>query len=161
MKDKITANWFKLAILAILLVLGLSVILMVNNKIVDESEKNSQIKCADMAASYFKDIYGYSKYTNHWNMRLKKCFIYMQWEFVLQDGPVGKSGQWSSEWRWRLYDVFEKKLYGELDLVLSNPNNELERINSCNMYINGDEQDKNKCDSEAEFRKYVSSLMND
>jgi len=110
MENFIKNNWFKIAIVVILVVGGIYYFATLSQK--QEAKENSdlalQTQCADRAAVFYKqggyekDTQGFSSfYTNHWNKKLGKCFIQITSTSLNNDGFVTMD----------LFDAFEGKHY--------------------------------------------------
>jgi len=86
MKKFIKENWFKLAVIIILIAFGIYYFVISSQKREATEKLNNdvalQTKCADKAAFFYKQggyedsSQGFSSfYTNHWNKKLGKCFV--------------------------------------------------------------------------------------
>jgi|SRR5690242_9004378 hypothetical protein len=79
----ISQNWFKLAIVVVLLIAAVSIApLFGQQKPQQDNSLALQNQCAERAATFYKQngyadgTQGYANvYTNHWNGKLSKCFI--------------------------------------------------------------------------------------
>ena len=86
MKQFLKENWFKVGVLVVLLVIGLSAVFMIKpiswsrdgSSSSVQNDLNLQVKCADWASRFFTSRVGDgsgSSYQNHFNVKLQKCFI--------------------------------------------------------------------------------------
>lgn len=82
MKKFLNENWFKLVIVLILLMIGLSAIYYFEFKLPFFQEQTLQQNCATSAAKYFVNNEGENNtptvatsYKNHFDLKLNKCFI--------------------------------------------------------------------------------------
>jgi hypothetical protein len=79
------------------------------------ADLDTQAKCSTAAKAFFRDNWNRDKgtmlldYSNHYNRKLSKCFIVVEWHY---SDPITNRGEWFNNIQ--LYDVFENNRYAEL-----------------------------------------------
>ena len=178
MKKFLKENWFKISIVIVLAIIALSVVYyfvvllpaqQLQENLVKQqksqsvtSEIDSQQKCADRSAWFWKDE-GYDKpsqpnevdsYTNHWNQNLNKCFILITQSWTTDNTA---SVQIVSN---ELVDAFEGKSYG----IFWDRGEGLgwlsRTLGSCSMIKDGNTSSSQACTTKTEFDNFVSSYIN-
>ena len=163
---KIKENWFKLSIVIICLMVAITVvynILVLVPQREDESNLvKQQVECSKYAQSFFDYFEPNGKssrmdeFTNHYNVKLKKCFVLIK--TYTQSNLGGDLNMGSGK---DLYDAVEKKIYASYSWMSRNGKKYWEVPPLwCDIYKYDSSSVHETCKDEEEFDAYTNELMN-